>query len=201
MSPDVGSILTQLRPLARLILAASLLAPAMAYGQDVPADGPHATVSLIAETKTIVPGQKLKVALVQKIQKGWHTYWVNPGDSGLPTTIDWSLPTGFAAGDIVWPTPSRIPFGPLMSYGYEGQAVLPVTITVPANLATGGDVALTGHANWLVCSNVCVPEEADIKLVLPAAAGPAAPDPANAAIFAAAQALLPTDNPFTATAT
>jgi thiol:disulfide interchange protein len=194
------------RPLARLalprlVLVASLLAPVAAYAQDVPADGPHATISLIAETKTVAPGQKLKVALVQKIQKGWHTYWVNPGDSGLPTTIDWSLPAGFTAGDIAWPTPIRIPFGPLMSYGYEGQAVLPITIAVPATLPTGGDVAVTGHANWLVCSNVCVPEEADIKLVLPAAAGPAAPDPANAATFAAAQAQLPTDNPFTATAT
>ena len=208
MLSNLGFILTEfrpmtaaLRPLARLTLAALLLVPAAAYAQDVPADGPHATVSLIAETKTVAPGQKLKVALVQKIQKGWHTYWVNPGDSGLPTTVDWSLPAGFTAGEIAWPTPGRIPFGPLMSYGYEGQAVLPITITVPANLPSSGDVALTGHASWLVCSNVCVPEEADIKLTLPAAAGPAAPDPANAATFAAAQAQLPADNPFTATAT
>jgi thiol:disulfide interchange protein/DsbC/DsbD-like thiol-disulfide interchange protein len=193
--------LTQVRLLTAALATILLAAPFAAFAQDVPADGPHATVSLIAETKTIAPGQKLHVALVQKIQKGWHTYWVNPGDSGLPTTIDWTLPNGLTAGDILWPTPKRIPFGPLMSYGYEDRVLLPVTVTVPQNLPTGGDIALTGHANWLVCSNVCVPEEADIKLVLPAAAGPAAPDPANAADFAAAQAQIPADNPFTATAT
>ncbi len=193
--------MTTFRLLLAAFAAALLAAPAVALAQDVPSDGPHATVRLIAETKTIAPGQKLKVALVQKIQKGWHTYWVNPGDSGLPTTIDWTLPKGLTAGDIQWPVPKRIPFGPLVSYGYEDQVVLPIVVTVLPTLAVGGDVALTGHANWLVCSNVCVPEEADIKLVLPAAAGPAAPDPANAADFAAAQAQIPSDNPFTATAT
>ncbi len=183
-------------------LGLSLLVAPVAFAQSGdPGDGPHATVSLIAQNKTIVPGQKLQLAVVQKIEKGWHTYWVNPGDSGLPTTVDWSLPAGFAAADLAWPAPKRIPFGPLMSYGYEEQVILPVTVSVPANLATGSDVTLTGHANWLVCSNVCVPEEADLKLVLPAAAGPAAPDPANAATFAAALAQIPTDNPFAAKAT
>ncbi len=193
--------MTTFRLLLAALATALFAAPGVSFAQDVPADGPHTTVSLIAETKTIAPGQKLKVALVEKIQKGWHTYWVNPGDSGLPTTIDWSLPQGFTAGDIQWPVPKRIPFGPLVSYGYEDRVVLPVTIAVPQTLPTGGDVALTGHANWLVCSNVCVPEEADIKVVLPAAAGPAGPDPANAADFAAAQAQIPADNPFTATVT
>ena len=193
--------LKRLARFATLGLALLMAQAALAAGQSEISDGPHATVTLIAESRTATPDQPLKVALVQKIEKGWHTYWVNPGDSGLPTTIDWSLPAGFAAGDIAWPTPRRIPFGPLISYGYEGQVVLPVSIAVPANIATGTDVAITGHAAWLVCSNVCVPEEAEIKLVLPAAAGPATPDPANAAIFAAALAQLPTDNPFTAKAT
>src|SRR3984957_9522576 len=103
--------------LATALFAAPMVAPMSAVAQDVPDDGPHATVTLVAETKTIAPGQKLHVALIQKIQKGWHTYWVNPGDSGLPTTIDWKLPEGLAAGDIQWPAPKRIPFGPLMSYG------------------------------------------------------------------------------------
>ena len=191
----------EVRLMMAALATALFAAPMVALAQDVPDDGPHATVSLIAETRTIAPGQKLHVALVQKIQKGWHTYWVNPGDSGLPTTIDWSLPAGLAAGDIQWPAPKRIPFGPLVSYGYEDRVILPVTVTVPQNLPTGGDIALTGHANWLVCSNVCVPEESDIKLILPAAPGPAAPNPANAADFAAAQAQIPADNPFTATAT
>ncbi len=192
-----------LRPFVRLAIAAVALmaAPAAALAQSDPGGGPHAAVKLIAETRSIAPGQKLHVLLVQKIQKGWHTYWVNPGDSGLPTTVDWSLPAGFAASALAWPTPKRIPYGPLVSYGYEDQVALPVTITVPDTLATGTDVTLTGHANWLVCADVCVPEEADLKLVLPAKAASPAPDPDNTAAFAAAQAQVPTDSPFTANAT
>ena len=199
----VSLLTSALRPLARFAIAAAALlgAPMAAHAQSDPGDGPHATVSLIAETRSIAPGQKLHLLLVQKIQKGWHTYWVNPGDSGLPTTVDWSLPAGFTASAIAWPTPKRIPYGPLVSYGYEGQVSLPVTITVPDNVATGSDVALTGHTNWLVCADVCVPEEADLKLVLPAKAASPAPDSDNAAAFAAAQAEAPTDSPFTANAT
>ncbi|MDB5392792.1 MAG: thiol:disulfide interchange protein [Rhodospirillales bacterium] len=203
---NLGFILTALRLMAALrpfarfaaFSLALVASPAALAQAGDPGDGPHATVSLIAQTKTVTPGQKLQVALVQKIEKGWHTYWVNPGDSGLPTMVEWSLPTGIKAEPIAWPTPKRIPYGPLVSYGYEDQVVLPVTITVPTTVAVGTDVALTGHASWLVCSNVCVPEEGDLKLVLPGAAGPAALDPDNAAIFAAALAQLPTDNPFTA---
>ena len=89
--------------------ALALLGPpvtVLAQGGD-PGDGPHASVRLIAETKSVAPGQKLHVLLVQKIQSGWHTYWVNPGDSGLPTTIDWSLPAGLTASPIAWPCASK----------------------------------------------------------------------------------------------
>jgi len=195
--------LTTFRLLLAALATALFAAPVASLAQDVPADGPHTTVSLIADTKTVAPGQTLHVALVEKIQKGWHTYWVNPGDSGLPTTIDWSLPEGFKAGDIQWPAPKRIPFGPLMSYGYEDQVALAVDIAVPKDLPTGKDVTLTGHANWLVCSNVCVPEEADIKLVLPAAPGPATPDPVSKHDIRVGQRAwsMPAESPFNATAT
>lgn len=169
---------------------------AFAVGLDIPADGPHVAVSLVAETRTVAPGQKLTVALRQQIQPGWHTYWVNPGDSGLPTTIDWKLPSGFDAGPILWPTPERIPFGPLVSYGYEREVLLPVTMTVPAQLDPGSTVTLAGHANWLVCSDICVPEESDISLSLPVSAGPAQPDPVWATKLTAAKAALPVDSPF-----
>jgi thiol:disulfide interchange protein DsbD len=184
--------------LALPLVAASFGALAQSGG---PGDGPHATVKLIADSKTIVPGQKLRAGLVQTIQPRWHTYWVNPGDSGLPTTIDWSLPDGFKASEISWPAPKRLLFGPLVSYGYEGQVILPITITVPQTLPTGGEVALTGHANWLVCAEVCVPEEADIKLTLPVGTGTPTPDPINANLLSAAQASVPTPSPFDAKAT
>jgi thiol:disulfide interchange protein DsbD len=179
-----------------------LAAPLSAHAQlSDPADGPHATVKLIADSKTVVPGQKLHVGLLQTIQPKWHTYWINPGDSGLPTTVDWSLPASFKASDLSWPAPKRLLFGPLVSYGYEDQVILPVTITVPDTLPAGGDVALTGHASWLVCAEVCVPEEGDIKLSLPVGTGTPTPDPINANLLSAAQASVPTDNPFTAKAT
>jgi thiol:disulfide interchange protein DsbD len=169
-----------------------LAAPALA--QSGPGDGPHATVTLVSESKDAAPGQVLHLALKETIEAGWHTYWVNPGDSGLPTTIDWNLPEGFAAQPIQWPTPERIAFGPLVSYGYQGEVLLPVDVTVPKTAT--GDVILTGHASWLVCSDVCVPEESDVKLTLPVTAGPVTPDPSEAAPFAAARASLPSDNPF-----
>jgi thiol:disulfide interchange protein DsbD len=165
-----------------------------------PGDGPHATVTLVSETKTIAPGQKLHLALRQEIEAGWHTYWVNPGDSGLPTTVDWALPSGFNANAIEWPAPKRIPYGPLVSYGYEHEVFLPVTIDVPAKLDAGTPVTLSGHASWLVCADVCVPEEADIAVTLPVAAGPAAPDPRWADEFAKASAQMAAPNPFPATA-
>jgi thiol:disulfide interchange protein DsbD len=183
--------------ISRLLLIVCLFAgcwPVLAQSSD-PGDGPHATVTLVSETTNFVPGQTLHLALRQKIQPGWHTYWVNPGDAGLPTTIDWSLPQGFTASPIQWPTPERIAFGPLVSYGYQGEVLLPVDITVPGNAT--GETALTGHASWLVCAAVCVPEESDVRLVLPMApAGTATPDAKEAAAFAAMRASLPSGNPF-----
>ncbi len=184
--------------LSLTLLAVPLPAQAQSSG---PGDGPHATVKLIADSKTVVPGQKLHVGLIQTIQAKWHTYWVNPGDSGLPTTVDWSLPAGFKASDLSWPVPKRLLFGPLVSYGYEDQVILPATIAVPDTLPSGGEVALTGHANWLVCAEVCVPEEADIKLTLPVGTGTPTPDPINANLLSAAQASVPAGNPFAAKAT
>jgi thiol:disulfide interchange protein DsbD len=85
--------------------------PGVADAEERPAQGRHVAVSLIAETRSIVPGRSFHVALRQQIEPGWHTYWLNPGDSGLPTTIEWSLPQDFKAGPILWPLPERIAYG------------------------------------------------------------------------------------------
>ena len=97
--------------------------------------------SLISETRNIVSGRQLHLALRQQIQPGWHTYWSNPGELGLPTTIDWSLPRDFRAGPILWPTPERFTAGPVVGYGYKDEVLLPVMIEVPAGLRPGTDVA------------------------------------------------------------
>ncbi len=178
------------------LLAATMSAAATRAQPGGPGDGPHATMTLVAETRDVAPGQVAHLGLKQVIQPGWHTYWINPGDSGLPTTLDWSLPQGFSATALQWPAPERIAFGPLVSYGYEGEVLLPVDVAVPKDIPAGRTVTLSGHASWLVCSDVCVPEESDVKLSLPVTAGKPTIDPDNAAAFAAARAGLPSGNPF-----
>ena len=99
----------------------------------------------------------------------WHTYWKNPGDSGLPTELQWTLPAGITAGDIAWPTPKKIPIGSLANFGFEGTVLLPVQLTVgPSFAPLGGDsLHLKLHASWLVCQLECVPQEGDFALTVP----------------------------------
>jgi len=83
------------------------------------ASGPRVRVELLSEVTSFTPGQTFWVGLHQRISPGWHTYWMNPGDSGEPPRIEWALPSGFTAGEIAWPFPERIPAGPAMTYGYS----------------------------------------------------------------------------------
>ncbi len=147
----------------------------------------HVEAELVAATTAAEPGKPLAAALRLKMIPHWHTYWRNPGDSGQPTSLEWKLPPGFAAGEILWPEPRRLPAGPLMNYGYEGEVLLPVDIAVPANAA--GTVTLAARAVWLVCNpEHCIPEEADLSLALPVGTG--APS-AWAAAIARTRAALP----------
>jgi len=155
----------------------ALMALAPAPARAAPVDTGHLTAELVAATQGIAPGQTIHLALRQKIQKGWHTYWRNPGDSGEATQIAWTLPPDWRSGEIVWATPSRQPTGPLMSYGYSGEVLLPVAITAPATARAGETAALKAHAVFLVCEEICIPEEALLELALPVTAGPAPPDP------------------------
>jgi thiol:disulfide interchange protein len=169
--------------------------PSVADEKERPAQGRHVAVSLIAETRSIVPGRSFHVALRQQIESGWHTYWLNPGDAGLPTTIDWSLPRDFKSGPILWPRPERIAYGPVVDYGYEDEVLLPVDIDVPSTVALGSNVVVTAHASWLVCSDTCIPEDADLSISVPVAAE-TEPDPDWAERLASARAQLPLPNPF-----
>ncbi|HEV2530723.1 protein-disulfide reductase DsbD family protein [Phenylobacterium sp.] len=137
----------------------------------------HLSAELVSQTQGIAPGQTAYIALHQKIQPGWHTYWRNAGDSGEPTRLKWTLPSGWKAGDIVWPTPRRLPVGPLVNYGYEDDVVLPVAITAPADAKPGQAITLKAAASFLVCKDICVPEDATLQIALPVVAGPAATDP------------------------
>lgn len=127
----------------------------------------HVTAQLVSEYDALAPGQTATVGLRLVHEAHWHTYWVVPGDAGLPTRIRWELPPGFQAGPLQWPVPRLLRVGALANYGYEGTVLLPVAVSVPAGLAEGTSVRLAAHADWLVCSDICIPEGADLTLQLP----------------------------------
>lgn len=128
----------------------------------------HTDVSLISDTTSINPGKTFDVGVQLKMDSGWHTYWKNPGDSGLPTSIEWKLPPGFTAGPIQWPAPEKISTPPLVSYGYEKEVLLITTIQAPADLKPGTKVEIGAKVSWLECSDVCIPGKADVKTTVTA---------------------------------
>jgi thiol:disulfide interchange protein DsbD len=160
----------------------------------------HVKARLVSEVASLAPGQAFWVALQFDIAEGWHTYWRNPGDSGLATQLAWRLPSGFTADDILWTAPHRFDLPPLVNYGYAGHATHLIRITVPKNSTAGSSALLAATASWLVCSDVCIPESAQLKLKLPIGSQAGGHDPADAALFAAARRELPIAAPAAATA-
>lgn len=156
-----------------------------------PVNTGHLTAELVSSAQGIAPGQTIHVALRQRIQKGWHTYWRNAGDSGEATKLTWMLPPGWNASDFTWPVPHRLPVGPLVNYGFEGEVILPVQVTAPAGAAPGSTVTLKGKADFLVCADICIPESANLELKLPVTDAPAPADPAWGAKIAKALADAP----------
>ncbi len=124
--------------------------------------------SLAAADAAVRPGQPITVALRLDHEPHWHTYWINAG-TGYPTSITWDLPEGWTAGEIQWPTPKiiRDSHGTITGNGYEDVTYLPITLTPPADLAPGSSVTLKGHADWLMCADVCIPGDTPIELTLP----------------------------------
>ena len=114
----------------------------------------------------VEPGKPVWVGLQITHQPEWHTYWMNSGDSGLPTVLDWQLPAGITAGAIAWPTPKKIPIGTLANYGYENTVLLPVPLTVARGFS-GTQLDIKLKAAWLVCKKECIPQEGDFTLTIP----------------------------------
>lgn len=128
--------------------------------------------SLISELKGFQPGQVITVGLLLKTDAGWHTYWKDPGDAGLPTTIELTLPNGFEHSGILWPKAKKfIEPGGLVGYGYAGATLLPIEIRTPKSY-TGTNFAVEASADWLVCREVCIPGSAKLALTIPLGTGP-----------------------------
>lgn len=186
------------RSLSLIITALVALAVgAGAHAQSL--GGDHVKATLAPQTDGATPGSTIYVAVVQQIDKSWHTYWKNPGDAGEPTKIIWTLPAGWRAGDIVWPAPKRLPVGPLMNYGFEGEAVLASPIEVPAGARVGDVAHIAAKVQMLVCAEVCVPQDANLTLDVPIVAGAAPANPLWGPKIAAALAAAPKDAGLAAT--
>ncbi|RPH46645.1 MAG: DUF255 domain-containing protein [Burkholderiales bacterium] len=132
-------------------------------------------VELVAERAAVRPGERVVLGLRIRHDPHWHTYWRNPGDSGLATQVEPSGPPGTRFEAIRWPAPVRLWVGPLANYGYEDEVVLPFAVDVPRD-AAGPRMRIEAAAQWLVCKDVCIPGEARLALELPlAVAGGAEP--------------------------
>ena len=160
-------MLSFLRPVFLALLAAPLAAFAASPEAPKEASTEHVQARLVSSQATVAPGQRFTVALEQNIKPHWHTYWQNPGDSGQATSIDWA---GAQAGTLQWPTPAIQAIGPIVNYGYEGRAALLVDLTVPADAKPGSRFKPTAEVKWLVCKDVCIPEQVSLGLDLPVAA-------------------------------
>jgi len=181
-------------------LALALLAAQPVQAVESPAVvSPRATATLVADSAAVAPGTTFQAGLRLRLAEGWHSYWRNAGDAGAPTEISFSLPDGASASPIAWPLPERIAFGPLVNYGYRGEVLLPVTLTVPATAQPGEIFAIQAEATWLVCADVCIPEEGRFTLNLPVGTRAVASF-TGAPLFEAAAGRLARPAPWTATA-
>ncbi len=188
-------------PIFRRAVAATLaLGVGMLLGQALsvnaassPSDaksGPKVEARLIAPVRGMQPGKSVTVGVHLKTPPDWHTYWKNPGESGLETHVRWRLPEGFSAGPLQWPAPHRFEFGGVVGYGYPGEVLLTAEITTPADLRAGTSVNLEADVDWLACREACVPGRATVALALPVANAPPARS-VDAALFEKNQARLP----------
>ncbi|HSS86219.1 MAG TPA: protein-disulfide reductase DsbD domain-containing protein, partial [Reyranella sp.] len=179
-----------------LALLLVLLVAGPAFGQTV-VQTDNVRAELLADVAALKPGEPFWVGLRQTIRPKWHTYWKNPGESGLPTEIKWTLPEGVKADPIVWPTPHLYDIGGVINYGFQNEAMLLVRIMPPADLG-GASLKLAAEANWLVCEDVCIPEDGKFELSLPIAAAATPAAPATRAIFDKARQSVPTESPWPA---
>ena len=142
---------------------ASTRSPGLLSGLSAAADPVQA--SLHRDPAPASAGSELWLGLRLRHSPGWHTYWINPGDSGLPTTLAWQLPQAWSSPVPSWPIPERIAVGPLMNFGYEGDRWIPMRLRVPEK-ALPGSHALKVKIEWLMCSDICIPGGAELSLTL-----------------------------------
>lgn len=138
---------------------------AAAFAQPFRTD--HVEIELHAARERAAPGETVTLLLRQKMIPNWHVYWLNPGDSGYPTSLHWTLPAGVTVTPLRHPAPEIYRLGPIVNYIHKGETLYPFTVTIPADQAARGALTLSARARWLVCEEECIPEEGDVTLRLP----------------------------------
>lgn len=124
----------------------------------------HIKVRLVSDLHTLAPSTTFYIGLELIPEEHWHVYWQNPGDSGMPVSINWALPDDLSEEKIIWPIPEKIPFGHLTNYGYEGRVIVPARMQSSDKL--NANVTLQAKANWLVCKDTCIPGSANFELTM-----------------------------------
>jgi DsbC/DsbD-like thiol-disulfide interchange protein len=156
---------------------------------------PHGTLELIAENQWITIGHPFYLGLHFQLEKGWHIYWVNPGDSGEPPRVTWQLPTGLSPGVIEWPAPRRLGTSSVVDFGYQDAVTLIVPVHAETSLAAQPLARLGAEIRVLVCREICIPGKTQLSLTLPIKSRHPAPDVRTRELFTAARRDLPRPAP------
>jgi len=130
----------------------------------------HVSLRLIADQKAIVPGKNFRLGVELTMQPGWHSYYKEPGDAGMPTRIDWQLPAGLKAGQLKWVKPTRFTEGDITTYGYADKTLIAADVSVPKTIKPGDTLTLKANVKWLSCKEICVPGSGSAELKIPVAA-------------------------------
>ena len=176
------------------ILGLLVLSSAGASAQQV--QGKHARVALISQTAAVIPNRPLLLGVHFVLEKGWHIFWTNPGDSGQPPVFNWHFPEGFSAGEIAWPRPQRLQTNAqVVDYGYSNEVLLLIPVRTPP-VRAAAPVTIAVDAKWLICREVCIPDHATLHLSLSSSRG-AGQNQSTKRLFADAERLLPRPMPAT----
>ena len=173
-----------------LALMTLILAPLMG-AQASAASIPHGTVDLVAENQWIAPGHQTYFGFKFQLEKAWHIYWINPGDSGEPPRVEWHLPAGLSAGEIEWPAPRRLRTSTIVDFGYDDSVTLLAAVRASSALPTNQPGEIGAELKVLVCREICIPGKAQVSLTLPIKAMPPEPEARVSELFATARKSLP----------
>lgn len=175
--------------LAWIVLFIISIVPTPLQASALEESRPHVKGEIVQEGQTISAGHPFWVAIHLSIEPDWHVYWKNPGDAGVPISIEWTLPQGFEASAVEWPFPEKFTLDDLVGFGYENEVTLLVQMTPPSELVPNTTPSLEAKVNWLVCSSTsCQPGGTTLKL--PLMVGQDSPTP-QTALFSKAREKIP----------